>query len=219
MEPAFWHRRWQRGETGFHQPGVHADLRQHWPAAGCAPGALVFAPLCGKSLDLGWLVAQGQRVLGVELSMLAAEAWFADQQLAPVRSEVAGFTCLSAAGCTILVGDYFSLEPAQLAGVGGLYDRAALIALPPPMRVRYAAQLARLLPAGTPGLLVTIDYPQQQMQGPPFAVSSTEVQQLYGAAFTLECLARRDLLASEPGLAARGLTQLHGECWRMQRRS
>jgi thiopurine S-methyltransferase len=219
MEPAFWHSRWQRGQTGFHQAEVHAELRQHWPATGCAPGALVFAPLCGKSLDLAWLVAQGQRVLGVELSMLAAEAWFASQQLAPGRRELAGFTSLSAGGCTILVGDYFALEPAQLADVGGLYDRAALIALPPPMRERYATQLARLLPAGTPGLLDTIDYPQEQMQGPPFAVSSAEVQQLYGAAFTLERLARRDLLASEPGLAARGLAQLHGECWRMQRRS
>lgn len=218
MEPGFWHDRWQRNEIGFHQQEVHAELRQYWPAVGCAPDALVFAPLCGKSLDLAWLVAQGQRVLGVELSLLAAEAYFAERGQSPERSTLAGFTRLAAGGCTILVGDYFALEPRQLAGVGALYDRAALIALPAPLRARYAARLAELLPAGTPGLLVTIDYPEGQMPGPPFSVPATEVRRLHGAHFELTLLSRRDLLPGEPRLAARGLTSLHGECWQLLRR-
>jgi thiopurine S-methyltransferase len=218
MDPQFWHDRWERNEIGFHQDAVHADLRQHWPSVGARPGALVFAPLCGKSLDLAWLVAQGHRVLGVELSMIAAEAWFASQGLEPTRSSEGPFTRLDAGGCAILVGDFFALEPAQFAGAGAWYDRAALIALPAAMRLRYSAQLAWLLPAGTPGLLVTIDYPQEQMPGPPFAVPAAEVQQLYAGAFSLELLSHRDLLANEPGLAARGLKSLHGDAWRLQRK-
>jgi thiopurine S-methyltransferase len=89
MEQDFWHERWQRGEIGFHQGEVHPDLPPHWPAVGAAPDAQVFAPLCGKSLDLAWLVAQGHRVLGVELSMIAAEAWFASQRLVSARSTTA----------------------------------------------------------------------------------------------------------------------------------
>jgi thiopurine S-methyltransferase len=217
MEPDFWHERWQRGETGFHQGDVHPDLLLHWPGTGCAPGAQVFAPLCGKSLDLAWLVAQGHRVLGVELSMIAAEAYFAGQGLVPARSAEGPFTRLEAGGCAILVGDFFALEPAQLRGTGALYDRAALIALPAPMRARYAAQLARLLPAGTRGLLITVDYPPADMAGPPFPVPAAEVRQLHGGAFAIEPLARRDALAGEPRLAARGLTALHEESWLLVR--
>jgi thiopurine S-methyltransferase len=219
MEHDFWHERWQRGEIGFHQGDVHPDLARHCPAVGCAPGAQVFAPLCGKSLDLAWLVAQGQRVLGVELSMIAAEAYFASQGLEPGRSTEGPFTRLEAGACAILVGDFFALEPAQLAGTGALYDRAALIALPAPMRERYAARLASLLPAGTRGLLITVDYPPADMQGPPFPVPAAEVQRLHGGAFTVERLARRDALAGEPRLAARGLSALHEESWLLVRRA
>lgn len=218
MEHDFWHERWQRGEIGFHQGDVHPDLLRHWPAIGAAPGAMVFAPLCGKSLDLAWLVAQGHRVLGVELSMIAAEAYFASQRLEPARSSEGPFVRLEAGGCAILVGDCFALEPAQLAGIGALYDRAALIALPTAMRERYAAQLARLLPAGTRGLLVTVDYPPAQMQGPPFPVPAAEVHRLHDAGFATTLLARRDALAGEPRLAARGLTALHEESWLLVRR-
>jgi thiopurine S-methyltransferase len=218
MEPQFWHERWQRRETGFHQEAVHADLQEHWPAVGNLPGALVFAPLCGKSLDLAWLVARGHRVLGVELSMIAAEEYFASQQLVPARRQEGPFTRLEAGSCTILVGDCFALEPAQLAGCTALYDRAALIALPGAMRERYAAQLARLLPAGTRGLLITVDYPPADMPGPPFPVPAAEVQRLHGAAFEVTGLARRDALADEPRLAARGLTSLHEASWLLVRR-
>jgi thiopurine S-methyltransferase len=218
MEHDFWHERWQRGEIGFHQGDVHPDLLRHWPAIGAAHGAQVFAPLCGKSLDLAWLVAQGHRVLGVELSMIAAEGYFASQGLVPARSSEGPFMRLEAGGCAILVGDFFALEPAQLAGIGALYDRAALIALPTAMRERYAALLARLLPAGTRGLLVTVDYPPAQMQGPPFPVPAAEVHRLHDAAFAPVLLARRDALAGEPRLAARGLTELHEESWLLVRR-
>jgi thiopurine S-methyltransferase len=218
MEPHFWHERWQRGETAFHQEAVHTDLQKHWHAVACPPAALVFAPLCGKSLDLAWLVARGLRVLGVELSMIAAEEYFASQRLTPQRCHEGPFTRLEAGGCAILVGDFFALEPAQLAGCGALYDRAALIALPATMRERYAVQLARLLPGGTRGLLVTVDYPPADMNGPPFPVPAVEVSRLHGAAFEVTRLASRDALADEPRLAARGLTALHEESWLLVRR-
>lgn len=217
MDPSFWHERWQRGETGFHQPRGNPQLQRHWPAAGVAAAATVLVPLCGKSRDMDWLLARGHRVLGVELSSLAAEAWFEAAGLVPRRTGDGPFQRLEAGGCAILVGDCFALGAAQVAGVGALYDRAALVALPAALRERYAALLAALLPAGTPGLLLTMDYPQEQMAGPPFSVPADEVHRLLGTAFAPRLLERVDALAGEPRLAARGLRSLHEEVWALRR--
>ena len=64
MQPEFWHQRWADNQIGFHQHAPTPLLLKHWPALGIAPGAKVFVPLAGKSLDMAWFAAQGHRVLG-----------------------------------------------------------------------------------------------------------------------------------------------------------
>jgi thiopurine S-methyltransferase len=48
------------------------------------------------------------------------------------------------------------------------------------MREQYATHLKRILPKDCHGLLITLDYDQAQMDGPPFAVLDDEVQRLFG---------------------------------------
>lgn len=50
---------------------------------GLAPDATVFVPLCGKSLDIGYLASLGYRVVGVELSELAVEQLFRSLGITP----------------------------------------------------------------------------------------------------------------------------------------
>ena len=83
MQPDFWHQRWADNQIGFHQSAPTPLLLKHWPALGITPGAQVFVPLAGKSLDMAWLASQGHRVLGVELSQLAVEQFFAEHDLQP----------------------------------------------------------------------------------------------------------------------------------------
>jgi thiopurine S-methyltransferase len=216
MEPSFWLERWQRGETGFHQPEVAPGLLQHWLRLAAAPasalaGAPVFVPLCGKSLDMCWLRAQGHRIIGVELSALAIRDFFAGQHLQPERRTVGRLECWEAGGYELYVGDCFDLPATPLAAVRGVYDRAALIALPAPLRARYAAQLCSILPARCQMLLITLDYPQEQMAGPPFAVAEAELRTLYAGSFSLTRLDARDVLAAEPRFRQRGLKRLE-EC-------
>ena len=52
MDPDFWHERWQKKETGFHQPAVNDLLQLYWPRLGLEAGSEVFVPLCGRSLDM-----------------------------------------------------------------------------------------------------------------------------------------------------------------------
>lgn len=217
MDPSFWHARWQANEIGFHQQEINPHLQRFWPQLGVT-GGTVFVPLCGKSRDMLWLASQGHRVLGVEISPIAAAAFFGENGLDVEPMQEARFVRRQIAELTLLEGDLFDLAPAHLDGVTAVYDRASLIALPPPMRERYAAHMAALLPGGTPVLLVTLDYPQPEMDGPPFAVSAAEVAALFGARFDIDSLGGQDILAENPRFQARGLTRLEERVYRLVRR-
>ncbi|MGB7288834.1 MAG: thiopurine S-methyltransferase [Candidatus Macondimonas sp.] len=206
MDPDFWLARWARGEIGFHRASVHPMLNDHGAALA---GRRVLAPLCGKSLDLAHLADMGCTVVGVELSEQAIAAFFAERGLAPQVTVEARCTRWVAGSYILLQGDYFTLTTADLgAPCTGLYDRAALIALPSALRPAYAAQTAKLLAPGAFGLLITLDYPQEAMDGPPFAVPEAEVRALYGAFAGIQSLAEEDALDAEPRFREQGLSRL-----------
>jgi thiopurine S-methyltransferase len=217
-DPEFWRDRWDRGEIGFHQSQVNADLQAHWPRLQCPQSATVFVPMCGKSVDMVWLHAQQHTVIGVELSAVAVTDFFSEQKLQPVRTRAGRLERWSVAGYELYVGDFFDLGAELLTQVRAVYDRAALIALPPPLRVRYARHLSALLGAGCPMLLLTMDYPQQQMPGPPFAVGEAVVHALFGEEFTVRQIASRDALHEEPRFQKRGLTSRDEQAYLLERR-
>lgn len=217
MHQEFWQERWDRGEIGFHLKDVNPFLRRHWPALDLPADSGVLVPLCGKSLDLAWLAGQGLRVLGVELSDKAVEAFFAEHGLVPEVTRQGVFTVYRSESITIFSGDFFALTAEDVSHCRALYDRAALIALPEEMRRRYVAHLTAILPAQCAALLVTLDYPQEQMDGPPFAVSDALVHQLYDAEWRVELLDEVDALAGNWKFIERGLNRLEERCYRMQR--
>lgn len=218
MDHDFWQSRWAANEIGFHQTEINPHLQNYWPGLHVAANGCVFVPLCGKSRDMLWLAAQGQAVLGVEISPIAVRDFFTDNRLTPTITQDADFTVYRSAEITLLQGDYFALSATQLENVSAVYDRASLIALPPALRSRYARHMAALLRPEIPILLVTLDYPQSEMSGPPFAVSSAEVSSLFAADFVITPLGGQDILAENPGFQARGLTRLHEQAYRLVRR-
>ncbi|MFO1372075.1 MAG: thiopurine S-methyltransferase [Candidatus Competibacteraceae bacterium] len=220
MEPSFWHRRWQRAEIGFHQQEINAQLQRFWSRLELQPGQRVFVPLCGKSRDLLWLAGEGYPVTGVEISPIAVPAFFDENELQPRRWQEGAFEIWEADEIRILLGDFFALEPHHLIDVAGVYDRASLFALPPALRERYVRKLEALLPAGMRTLLVTLEYEQAVMAGPPFAVNEAEVRALYEPTHEVELLHTRDALGEESRWRERGLTWLLERVYRLaQRRS
>ena len=194
MEPTFWHERWKNSQIGFHQHDVNQQLKRHaTKLAALQAKPRVLVPLCGKSGDMTYLRTLGYEVAGIELSPIAAHDYFAEQQrTAAVTQPTKSVACYEADGVTILCGDFFNVTPEILGPVHAAYDRAALVALPPETRKRYAAHLTSLLPPGAPVLLVTFDYPQDEMSGPPFAVPPTEVAQLFDQHFDIVLVDNED---------------------------
>lgn len=216
MDISFWHDRWKQNEIGFHQADFNSHLQEFWPALGLPAKTRVFVPLCGKSRDLLWLRARGHGVLGVEVSPIAVRDFFRENRLTPQVTRRAPFETWEADGLTLLCGDFFALTPEPLADVRAVYDRASLIALPPAMRERYAAHMAALLPPAATILLITMEYPEAGMQGPPFSVEESEVRRLYENHFTVTSLLRKDILAENPRFRERGLSALHEHVYWLQ---
>ena len=180
MESEFWHGKWARGETGFHQAEANPLLAAHFEALALGKGAHVFVPLCGMTLDIPWLLSQGYRVSGAELSQAGVEALFEAMGVTPEVEQLGALTRYRAEGVDVYVGDVFDVTAEVLGKVDAIYDRAALVALPEEMRRRYTAHL-RQITENAPQFLITFDYDQSVMDGPPFSISSDEVASHYGA--------------------------------------
>jgi len=208
MKKDFWLERWEREEIGFHQDEINPHLSRYWRELRLARDSVVFVPLCGKSRDMLWLLKQGHQILGVELSAIAVQAFFKENGYSSQNVREGNFDRYKADGIRILCGDFFDLGKNDLASVGAVYDRASLIALPPDMQVRYVRHLVCILPPATQILLVTVDYPQTEMQGPPFSVTSGEVTALYREHAEVRLLAQLDVLQENPRFRERGLSRL-----------
>jgi thiopurine S-methyltransferase len=186
LKHEFWHQRWEQDQIGFHQQEINNYLTRHWGELGLPDGTPVFVPLCGKSLDMLWLREQGHPVFGIELSRKAVEAFFHENEIDPSVNEAERFVEFSSDQLTLFAGDYFQLTTRDLGQIQAVFDRAALIALPPEMRGDYVRHMAGLLPQGAHILLITMDYPPGTLEGPPFRVEEAEVQALYGGDFIID---------------------------------
>ncbi|MBL8447036.1 MAG: thiopurine S-methyltransferase [Zoogloeaceae bacterium] len=184
MDPDFWHRKWATNDIGFHESAVNPLLVRNVAALGLAPGDRVFLPLCGKTLDIHWLLSQDHRVVGAELSRVAVLQLFDELGVQPEIAAAGPIERFSALNLDVFVGDVFALSRDRLGAVDAVYDRAALVALPPDMRGRYAAHLMAITDQA-PQLLICFEYDQALMAGPPFALLEDEVARHYGEAYTV----------------------------------
>lgn len=187
MEANFWHQRWKDNDIAFHQNEANPLLLKHVTKLGLAPGSRVFVPLCGKTLDIAWLLTNGYSVAGAELSPVAIHQLFDELGVVPQITQTDKFTHYSASHLDIFVGDFFDLHSQTLGHVNAIYDRAALVALPEPKRPHYTKHLIDIT-AKAPQLLISFEYDQSAMPGPPFSVSHEEVRRHYEKSYNLTLL-------------------------------
>ncbi len=177
MDVDFWNDLWEREQIPFHREEVNPSLINFFGRLGLREGATVFVPLCGKSVDMTWMVEQGMSVFGVELNESAARAYFAERGLEVSVNRESRSMSFSAGGVTIAVGDLFAIDPEDFEACDAWYDRAALIALPDEMRAHYVEHVSRFCGPNASGLLVSMEH--DRGTGPPFSVGAEEIARLY----------------------------------------
>jgi thiopurine S-methyltransferase len=216
MDAEYWLKRWREQRTGWHRDAPMPLLAKHWPSLGVPDDTRVLVPFAGKSLDMLWLAEQGYRVRGMEVSPLAIEQFFAENALEPQRSTDG--RRYTAGNIEIIRDDIFAIDDGEFANCNAVYDRAAIIAQPALERERYVREVYGNLPPGCRGLMITLEYPQGEMEGPPFAVDEAEIRRLFAAQWDIELLERRDILAEQPGFREQGVSALSTAVYRLKRR-
>ncbi|MGJ3260794.1 MAG: thiopurine S-methyltransferase [Rhodospirillales bacterium] len=199
MEHDFWRERWAANQIAFHEKDGNKLLLRHFDAIELPEGARYFLPLCGKTGDIAQLLIKGYRVAGVELVEDAIRQLFDELGVAPEVTDVGPFKRYAATDIEIFVGDVFALTADILGPVDAVYDRAALVAFPVGMRAAYAAHVAAITGKARQ-MLLTFEYDQSAMNGPPFDVDADEVRSLYGDAFEIELVRRKDIPQGLKGL-------------------
>lgn len=201
MDASFWHQKWERGDIAFHESEANPFLTEHFEKLDLAKGSRVFLPLCGKTRDIAWLLVGGYRVVGAELSELAINELFKDLGLEPEISRIGKLAHYRADNIDILVGDIFDVSAEFLGPVNAIYDRAALVALPAGIREQYTSHLTAITDLA-PQLLVTYQYNQLLIEGPPFSISDDEVRRHYDAIYQVRPVESRDVAGGLKGKAA-----------------
>jgi thiopurine S-methyltransferase len=219
VEHIFWRNKWDVNQIGFHLNYIHPLLKRNLGLFKVSEQLKyqqkIFVPLCGKTLDIGYLLSQDYSVVAIELSEIAVQAIFEALNIKPAVSEWLGGKLYQANNLQVFAGDFFALTQADLGGVALVYDRAALIALPQAMRLDYASHLAKITQYASQ-LLITLDYDQTIASGPPFAVSSKEVEALYGGTYPIQLIEEADIIEEEPRFKAKGLTSFYQRAYKLK---
>ncbi|WJG11205.1 thiopurine S-methyltransferase [Aliiglaciecola sp. LCG003] len=185
MQPDFWHRRWEKNEIGFHLNEANPLLVKYYQQFGLDQHKRIFLPLCGKTNDIAWLLSHEYKVVGCELNESAIQQLFTNLGVTPEISSGKNHKHYHADDIDIYVCDFFELSAEIIGPVDGIYDRAALVALPEAMRVRYTKHLIEVT-ANAAQFLLCFVYDQDLAAGPPFSVNSDEVKRHYSQYYDIE---------------------------------
>ncbi len=212
-----WLDRWKEDRIGFHESSVNGHLQTWFTQLAPPAGSTVFVPLCGKAYDMVWIAQQGYKVIGIELSQIAIDAFFEENSIEYERSDGDRFAIYQSENICLLQGDFFDLRKDDLDACELVYDRAALIALESHHRPQYYNHMLSILSPGCNMLLITLEYDQAEMRGPPFSVPTDEVLQQYGNEFTIQELDSRDIVDHGPRWRKVGLTELNESVFSLAR--
>jgi thiopurine S-methyltransferase len=193
MELSYWISRWTKGNTGFHMENGYPGLEKHLSTIHLPADSVALVPLCGKSHDMILLSKKFEKVIGVEISEQAITQFFEENNLNAEQFHYAGFTIFRSGNIEIWCGDFFKLPGKKLPGISMIYDKAALTALPKSMRLKYSDKLTNLSGNDTKLLLHIFEYPQEEMNGPPFSISPGEARNLFKEKFTVKPLEKNKL--------------------------
>ena len=209
MEKSYWQSRWLKDKIGFHTPEMDPSFLEYWPNLFPKKNAKVLVPLCGKATEMKWLSDNGYKVLGVEFVSKACEDFFKTINVLANTSNSNGVNVFEFENIKLHNIDFFKLNPKIVGFADYVYDRAALIALPENKRQLYVETLKKVIKPGTHILLITLEYNQSEMSGPPFSVSFNEVKQLFGDGFKIDLLETREILGTMVKFRDRGITRLY----------
>lgn len=211
MEISYWQSRWQKNHTGWHMDQVYPLLTKLWPHLPFKSNTQVLVPLCGKTLDMKWLAEKGCHVLGVDASPKALREFRA---LCPdefLEDTSHSFSVYRSPNIELWEGDFLKLPKSKVPGPDLIYDKAAMVALPPEIRKTYTQKILELCEHNTQILLQTFEYNQEEMNGPPFSVDENEICRHFENQFSIQLMHKQSKFNELSKFQQRGLSSYFDE--------
>ncbi len=218
MHYSEWASRWEQNRIGFHVPEVNPRLIRYAETLLTPRPDRILVPLCGKSLDLLWLMERTDEVVGVELIPKAIHDFFDEHGLEATVEDVGALKRHRCQNLTLYEGDVMDLTPEVAGTFDAIYDRAALIALDPEERASYRPHLLDFLRPGGHMLLITLDY-LPRTGGPPYSVGEDEVRSFLAPHGVLEEVEHHDATEESTNLRQRGVNQVFENAYRFIKNS
>ncbi len=215
MELSYWQSRWKKGLIGFHLNQPHHSLESFFKPY-LKENDLVYLPLCGKTPDIKWFANQNCRVQGTEISEIAIQDFFKEHNLNPTVSQSHNTTLYRADNIELRQADFLKDAKILQSTADFIYDRAALVALPPQKRPGYIEKAIQILKPGGYYALVAFTYDQDEMTGPPFSVPLQEISAYFDAFVKIQ-FRETEILETLKKFQERGLSSMSEQLYLFQK--
>lgn len=218
MKKEFWLEKWDKNAIGFHQSKYHPLLKSRINVLSTSElEKTILVPLCGKTLDMIFLKDQGFKVIGSEFSEKACSDFFKENNIEFSISNKEGFIIFESEMITLYCGDYFKLK--LETKVSYLYDRAAIVALDPNDRQKYADKHAELLEVSGKALVLCFEYDQSLCSGPPFSIEENSLTQYFQKNFEVELIENNEIEIGNPRMIEAGVKKAIQKAYLLNRKA
>ena len=154
---------WEKGQS---HPGLVDFLAEHGPLAG-----EIFVPGCGSGHDVRALSDKTNHVVGIDF---AARAIRKAKTRPPIAHE------------EYLQADLFDLPAEMDDRFDWVFEHTCFCAIHPSQRQEYVRTIVRLLKPAGKLLAIFFINPDHDEDGPPYRVSTTELEEYFGKYFSVE---------------------------------
>lgn len=165
-----WDELYRRRETPWEKGKPHPALVDFLEENGPLSGE-IFVPGCGSGHDVRALSTMDNHVLGIDLATRAMAK-------AHARPRIGNEEYLQA--------DLFELPPKFDHQFDWIFEHTCFCAIDPNQRKAYVEAIVRLLKPGAMLLAIFFINPDHAEDGPPYRVSTNELEEFFGKDFTVE---------------------------------
>lgn len=192
---AGWKEKWKEGMARWHKSEVRKTLRKYLnDLTQEEPNVSILVPWCGKSLDIPWLCSEGYDVVGIELSEIAAQQLFQENNIPYSVSKEGEFVIYQAQDrkLKIITGSYYKVTPEIAGKFEAVWDVNAFGAAMPDNRQKYISVLMSLLKPKGRVLLSSWEYGEVPRDRAPFSLPCALVKELFQKKFEVTFLEKRE---------------------------
>lgn len=218
MDVSYWKKRWLDGQTGWHENEVHPLLIKYYDFLSLSLKKHFFFPLCGKTLDLDWILSKNHTTTGVEASEIAIKEVENRLKVSFKKAAYQNFTKHTFGNLTLMQGNYFDLDTTLIDPIDVVFDRGAFVAIHPNQRKKYIEMYNKLLTHESIILLVAYQYNENASTNPPYSLSELQIRALMEPDFDIEICESEEILDIDPKFKERGINVFARNVYKIQKK-